>query len=237
MSLIAPRLFAYVPAARREHLRKMANRLRHPFWMGTLRRTNPVSRWAWERGTPVDRFYIESFLKTYTSDIHGHVLEVKDARYTRCFGSGVTHSDVLDISAENPEATIVADLTAAEQIEDARFDCFILTQTLQYIFEPARAIDHARRILRPGGTLLVTVPAIMRKDDIAVDFWRFTADGCRELFSRCFGRENVAVETRGNLLTSVAFLNGLAHEDLRASELECNDPSYPVLICVRAVKV
>ena len=41
---------------------------------------------GFDRGTPIDRYYIESFLSTHASDIRGHVLEVADNTYTRRFG-------------------------------------------------------------------------------------------------------------------------------------------------------
>jgi SAM-dependent methyltransferase len=236
MSLLTPYLLHCVPTAHREHFQRVAHRIRHPVWMGTLRRMAPVSRCGWQRGTPIDRFYIESFLAEHTSDIGGHVLEVKDSNYTQLFGSGVTHFDVLDINPKNPKATLIADLTAADKIPEGQFDCFILTQTLQYILDPHLAVAHAKRILKPGGVLLATVPSVMRKDDSAVDFWRFTAAACEQLFTRCFGPGNVTVEPRGNLVSTVAFLSGMAKEELRKSELEYNDDSYPVVVCVRAVK-
>jgi SAM-dependent methyltransferase len=197
---------------------------------------SPVSRIGWQRGTPIDRRYIESFLQEHRHDIHGDVLEVKDSGYTTQFGERVSRSEVLDINGSNPQATIVADLTSADVIADSSFDCVILTQVLQYIYEPERALAHTARILRTGGTVLATLPAVMRKDDHAVDYWRFTEAGSKRLFEGCFGPGNVEVVCRGNLVASIAFLNGMAGEELRESELEYHDASYPVTLCVRAVK-
>jgi hypothetical protein len=55
---------------------------------GDLRRTAPVSRWfGFDRGLPVDRRYIEGFLRRYSSDIRARVLEVGDSAYTLRFGA------------------------------------------------------------------------------------------------------------------------------------------------------
>ena len=90
---------------------KWRRRLRRVWW-GTLRRRDPIShRWGYDRGTPVDRHYIESFLAAHTADVRGYVLEVKDSTYTRRFDGGVTQAHVVDIDASNPDATIVADLS------------------------------------------------------------------------------------------------------------------------------
>src|SRR5262245_60309407 len=92
----------------------------------------PISdRWGVDRGVPVDRHYIESFLLSHRDDIKGRVLEVKDSGYTqRIGGASVVSAEVIDIDPSNTRATIVADLTREDQLPENRFDCFILTQTL-----------------------------------------------------------------------------------------------------------
>jgi hypothetical protein len=214
-------------------------RLVRPALFGSLRRTTPLStRWGSDRGTPLDRFYIEDFLDDHRSAIRGRVLEVKDSGYTDRFGSGVEVSDVLDLDAANPRATVVADLAAAHSVPADRYDCFILTQTLQLIYDVHAAIAHAHRILRPGGVLLVTVPCASQvvRGVGAGDFWRFTPQACERLFADCFGPGQVEVRGRGNVLATVAFLMGLAHEELTERELAHDDPLHPLLVTVRAVK-
>ena len=223
--------------------RKLAQRLRRltrPARLGTLRRTRPLSNyWGSDRGTPVDRYYIEAFLDRCRADLRGRVLEVKEPLYTRRLGSGVTRSDVLDIDPANPQATVVADLAAADQIPEGTYDCFILTQTLQLVYDVRAAISHACRILRPGGVLLVTVPAASRVvpgTETYGDYWRFTPASCRKLFGEVFGEGNVTVEAHGNVLSTIAFLTGMAREELSRRELDDADESLPLLLCVRAVK-
>ncbi len=214
-------------------------RLRRPAWLGTIRRTSPLSdHWGYDRGTPVDRHYIERFLEEDRERIRGRVLEVRDAAYTRRFGSGVSRSDVLDIDESNPEATVVADLAVADDIPAAAFDCFILTQTLQYVIDLEAAIGHVHRILRPGGTVLCTVPVVSRigQQELASEFWRFTPALCSTLFERAFRGGEVEVRGRGNVLACVAFLMGMASEELKPGELESDDPFFPLLVTVRAIK-
>ena len=107
---------------------------------GDFRQTTPLSPfWGLDRGKPLDRHYIESFLDRHRLDIRGHVLEVKDPGYTQRFGDDrVTASDVLDVDPTNDRATIVADLTQASQMPANRFDCLILTQVLPLIYDLAR---------------------------------------------------------------------------------------------------
>lgn len=220
--------------------RQRLRRLLRPAWLGTLRRTTPLSRhWGADRGTPVDRYYIERFIEAHRGDVRGRVLEVKDAGYARRFGRDVSAVDVLDIYPANPEATVIADLTTADGIPANSYDCFILTQTLQFILEPRAALGHAWRVLRPGGVLLATVPTVsrvIREFDYLSDFWRFTTASCSALFSERFGPTQISVQGRGNVLVSIAFLAGLAAEELASRELETHDPDFPVLVTVRAVK-
>lgn len=205
---------------------------------GIFRRTSPLSAvWGFDRGTPVDRYYIEKFLKGYRQDITGRTLEVADTQYTNQFGTGVTRADVLDIDRSNKEATLIADLSAPDQIPSSVFDCFILTQTLHLIYDIKSAIENAYRLLRPGGVLLATVPSVSRiASDEIEDCWRFTVASCSRLFAESFGAENTTVQNFGNMATCVAFLRGMAYEELSKKELAKIDDAFPLVVCVRAVK-
>lgn len=208
---------------------------------GDLRRTRPISRhFGFERGLPVDRYYIERFLAAHADDIQGRVLEVGDASYTRRFGgSKVLWSDVLDAAEGNPDATIVADLAAADQLPSGAFDCVILTQTLQFIYDLRAAIATLYRILAPGGVLLATVPGISQ---IELGPWReawcweFTERSIGLLFGDDFPSGEVTIQVHGNVLAAVALLEGIAAPELRPEELAALDSSYPVCITIRAVK-
>jgi SAM-dependent methyltransferase len=226
-------LVVKLPARQRAQLRRIVQ----PAYLGALRRTQPLSnRYGFDRGTPVDRYYIEKFLSAHASDIQGRALEVKNADYLRRYGRGVSQMDILDIDASNAEATVVADLATADHLPDSQFDAFVLTQTLQLIYDWNSALRHAHRILRPGGVLLVTVPSVSRVDRTLaeIDLWRFTPAACRRMFAEVFGPDSVTVTFYGNVLTATAFLMGMAAEDLRQEELDRADPSFPVLVAVRA---
>ena len=202
----------------------------------------PVSReFGFERGRPVDRWYIERFLAAHAVDVRGHVLEVAEDSYTQMYGGGdVSASDVLYAAAGNPDATIVGDLTTGEGIPQGAFDCFICTQTLQFIAPAAQAVDGIRNLLAPDGVVLATVPGISqisRVDDAAWgDFWRFTARGARHLFDPVFGTANVDVAAHGNVQAAAAVLYGLAAEDLTDADLAREDPDFPLLITIRATR-
>ena len=208
---------------------------------GDLRRTSPISiRFGFDRGTPIDRYYIEQFLMRYASDVRGHVLEVGDDLYTRQFGGvQVLSSDILNVDARNPRATIVGDISSSSVLPTAKFDCIILTQTLQLIFDLQGAIDFIYRALKPCGVLLLTVPGISQIDPGEWGpywYWSFTRLSIRRLFEERFGAGNVQVVSYGNVFAAAAFLYGLAVEDVNPAELDVADTSYPVTIAARIIK-
>lgn len=208
---------------------------------GSLRRTSPISRvWGHDRGRALDRYYIENFLEARSADIHGRVLEIGNAAYTHRFGGErVTVSDVLHVEHGHPDTTIVGDLTSADHIPSDTFDCIILTQTLQLIFDVPAAIRTIVRILKPGGVLLTTFPGITHTGDTEWQkawYWSFTTNSARRLFHDAFGESGVTVVSHGNVLAAAAFLYGLADRELRKDELDHHDPAYDVVITVRAVK-
>jgi SAM-dependent methyltransferase len=208
---------------------------------GDFRRLEPISReFGLDRGRPIDRYYIEDFLARHAGDIRGRVLEIKDSAFTRKFGGErVTASDVLDVDENNGRATIVADLTRAEDVPSDAFDCIICTQTLHFIYDISSAFRTLQRILKPGGTLLATFPGIGQTSCKKLDehyCWALTTLAARRLCEDAFPGAHVEIEAYGNVLAAVAFLEGLAVRELRKEELDHNDPDYELLISLRAVK-
>ena len=209
---------------------------------GSFRRTTPMSDvWGFDRGRVIDRYYIEQFLSEHASAVHGHALEIADDFYTRRFGGDrVTQLDVLHVSDRMPKVTIVADLTTADVIPSETFDCIILTQTLQFIYDVHPVVRTLFRILKPGGTVLATCGGISKlsAEDMARwgDYWRFTSMSARRLFEESFPADHVTVQSYGNVLTATAFLYGLAAEELSSEELDSRDSNFEVTIGVKAVK-
>lgn len=210
------------------------------FDFGGLRGLAPVDPlFGGGRGRPVDRFYIERFLAQHAGDVRGNALEVAEDHYTRRFGGDrVVVADVLHRDPAAPYATVVGDLADGAGLPGDRFDCFICTQTLQYVFDLPAAIRTIHRILRPGGVLLLTVPGISQISPYDREqwgeHWRFTPQSVERLLRLAF--DDVRAEGHGNVLAATAFLQGLACEDLTPAELEHHDDRYPLLVAGRAVK-
>ena len=207
---------------------------------GHFRRLQPISmQWGFDRGLPIDRYYIERFLQRHAADIRGRVLEVGDDAYTRRFGDDrVTKSDVVHLY-QSPGTTIQADLASAPQIPSDTFDCIILTQTLQLIYDMRSAVTTLHRILRPDGVVLATFPGISHTQDgewAQHWCWSLTPTSGRRLFGEVFPPEALQVEGYGNVLAAISFLHGIAAEELEAEELDFRHPTFDATIALRASK-
>ena len=215
---------------------------RRPIDFSDQLRTEPISRkFGFDRGCPIDRYYIDSFLKQNQNLITGSVLEIAESTYSKQFGHDIAAYEVLHYDDSNKKATIVGDLTKPETLPKERIDCFICTQTLNFIFDVPKAIEGSYKVLKQGGTLLCTVSGISqisRYDmDRWGDYWRFTDLSIRKLMESVFGEGNVEIVTFGNALAATAFLQGLAIDDLPdTSLLDKKDLDYQITIGIKATK-
>ena len=83
--------------------------------------------------------------------------------------------------------------------KDASFDTVLCTEVLEHVTDAERAAAEIRRVLKPGGHALVTVPFLYPVHEAPYDFRRLTHFGLRDLFER-HGCEVVGLEARGGPL-------------------------------------
>jgi hypothetical protein len=194
---------------------------------GALDRREPISRkFGYDRGTPVDRLYIEQFLHDNRSLIGGSALEVADTGYVLRFGAErVTRAIALDGRS--------ADLTKIETLPKGQFDCFVCTQTLNFIFDVTAALAGCRHVLKPGGVLLGTVAGtsqISRYDaDRWGDYWRMSPMAVERLLESA-GFTGIRIAPFGNLVAAISMLQGIAVEELPNPRLLADyDPDYVIV--------
>ena len=208
---------------------------------GDFARLTPFSAdFGFDRGGPIDRFYIETFLDENRSRVKGKVLEIGDNEYTVKYGGDrVSQSDILHVDHRNTRATYIGDITDVPQIPSAEFDCIIFTQTLHLIYDFRSALRTCYRILKPGGCLLLTVPGISHIDKGEWrDYWlwSFTDTAIRKLMTETFNGSKVDVRAYGNVYVAAAFLYGVGLAEFRKDLLAHQDNSYQVIISAAAVK-
>jgi SAM-dependent methyltransferase len=88
-------------------------------------------------------------------------------------------------------------------VPDDEADVILATETLEHIPEPSRFLAEARRCLRSGGRLVLTVPFAARWHYVPHDYWRFTPSSLKMLLVEA-GFCEIGVFARGNALTVAA---------------------------------
>ena len=196
--------------------------------------------WGFERGTPIDRVYVERFVGAHAADIRGRVLEIAAPDYTNTFGRGVEQVDILMATEGNPQATIVGDLTDAPHIPTTRSTARSSRRRSSSSTTSAPRSRRCNESSRPAACCSRPCPDSRRsrrlEDEEFGEWWHYTGRSVRRLAEEAFG----AGERRGRDVRErprgVGFLYGLAASDLESEELDAHDPLYEVVIGLRAVK-
>lgn len=219
--------------------------LRHLRWLPLSRlRTHGNGR---QIGRPIVRYYWADFLDRHRADILGRALEIGTTDSLREYGRGaVTEFNAIDIQKHSPDVTVVTDLSRADSVPAAEYDCFINQFTMHLIYDVEAALYHSIRLLTPGGVLLVNFPCVDYYFPTGLDMgtgvnlyahhW-FTPIQV-ENFLRRFDLTpaDYSIRVYGNLLTRVAYQLNLPAEACTKDELNHEDPGHPLLICARVVK-
>jgi len=88
----------------------------------------------------------------------------------------------VDIAPKAGErVTWIADLTDMPQVPTDRYDAAVCHQVLEHVPDPAAAARELQRVLKPGGTLVISVPHLSRQHELPHDYFRFTPQGLRRL--------------------------------------------------------
>jgi SAM-dependent methyltransferase len=118
-----------------------------------------------------------------------------DQRYVTLDRPDTPHSGSVDLHGD-------ADSIPAE---DGSFDAVLCTQVLEHVPEPLLALREFRRILRPGGRIIATVPFVWEEHEAPFDYYRYTRYGIEHLVRRA-GFADVDVTPRTDCFTTTAQL-------------------------------
>jgi len=114
--------------------------------------------------------------------------------------------ETLDIDTESG-ATYIADLCSNNEsiIPSNYFDVVVCTEVLEHTLQPFDAVKEIQRILKPGGTALVSVPYNFRIHGPLPDCWRFTEHGLRALFKDFEIEDLTALEDEDRFLAPIHY--------------------------------
>ena len=147
------------------------------------------------------------FLAPYLARFDGSVLDVgcgeMPFRGLLAPGARYTGIDVLisDDFGMRGSPDIVPFDGRAIPFADASFDHVLCTEVLEHAADPAALVAEMYRVLKPGGTLLATIPFAARVHYAPHDFHRFTRYRLASLFADFAA---VTVEERGDDLSVIA---------------------------------
>jgi len=68
--------------------------------------------------------------------------------------------------------------------QDCEFDSMVINQVLEHVFTPNEFFHEVFRVLKPGGTLLISVPFLWDEHEQPYDYARYTSFGIRSLLER-----------------------------------------------------
>lgn len=130
----------------------------------------------------------------------GHLLDIGcgDMPYRAVIGHQVEAYDGLDIEPRSVAVRYTGSVTDMNQVPDASYDTVLCTEVLEHVPSPTEAAHEMARVLRPGGTVILTVPFLGRLHEEPWDFFRYTRFGLTQLFEEA-GFEIVEISEHGSV--------------------------------------
>lgn len=162
-------------------------------------------------------------------------MEIAENTYTMAYGSDISNSYIFtNDSNDKRESIIIGDLVSGEGCHLDFVDCFILTQTLPFIFDVKSTAQNIVKMLRTNGVALITVRGICAiskyDEDRWGDYWGFTKQSLYRCFEGMVPNKNIEIFSYGNAKTAAAFLFGMCQEDLEENDFAYHDPLVPVTL-------
>lgn len=149
------------------------------------------------------RFELDEAIQKHKWVLKGSILDVGAGsfdRYGKYFNGAIIHLNV----APGPNTDLVG---SAEAIPapDASYDGILCTQMLGDVFDLHKVAAEFYRVLRPGGSILLTESFIDQLHDQPHDYWRFTPYSLGYLFKEA-GFKSTRVEGVGGYYSTRAHL-------------------------------
>ena len=107
----------------------------------------------------------------------------------------------IDWSAEK-RPTVVADVTQIP-FQERSFDSALCMEVLEHLPEPGRCLAEIRRVVKPDGMVLFTVPMTVHTHSEPHDFYRYTEYGLRYLLDK-HGFEIMTLRRLGGMVSVMA---------------------------------
>jgi len=115
----------------------------------------------------------------------------------------VNKFDVVNIDFdENKKPDILFDIMSAP-LKDNLFHSIFFLEVLEHVKNPFKAIEEIKRLLKPGGELILSVPFVYPEHDIPHDYFRFTKYGIKLLLKDF---DIIKIEKRSDFIHTIIIL-------------------------------
>jgi SAM-dependent methyltransferase len=155
-------------------------------------------------GVSYRRKRVDADLAAATAHFTGRVLDVGGARQRGAFRRPAGARWVVADIERGFRPDVGADVQALP-FRDAVFDAIKATELLEHVPDVARALGECRRVLRPGGHLVITAPFLERLHGDPGDYSRYT----RSMWERLLAAADlkpVTIDEQGGYFTHLAGL-------------------------------
>ena len=156
--------------------------------------------------TPAGRTLINTLDPLIDRCVHGITLDAGAGRltYTNRLARQASHLVSLD------RYRICGGLSAVGEVQSLpfrsqSFDTVFCSQVLEHIPNPLDVLIESSRVLKAGGTLVVSVPHLAYLHNEPHDYFRYTEYGLRHLVERA-GFESIEVRWSGGLISFIGHL-------------------------------
>ena len=133
---------------------------------------------------------------------HGRLIDIGcgDMAYKDVILDKVTQYDTFDVERRVAEVKFLGDIHNMDTISDSDYDCVLCLEVLEHVRNPFQAVAEVHRILKMGGTLILSVPHLSRLHEEPNDFFRYTKYGLQSLLDDA-GFEVLQITPRGGIFS------------------------------------
>lgn len=147
------------------------------------------------------RLLVEKYLRKFTADQCYDSVLVLGAGYDpyRKYIHASDNYIRFDL-VRYPGCTDVVGNAESLPFQDMKFDCVILIEVYEHIFQSKDLINEIFRVLTPGGSVVLSVPFMFHNHGDPDDYWRPTSSALVYIFSEF---REVDIYPQGNRLHSI----------------------------------
>ena len=149
-----------------------------------------------------ERIILREQIKKYAHYLSGVVLDIGAGTGDR-YGTFIQCKKFLRMDVREGEGIDIVGRAEAIPLDNESVDGVLCTQVFEHLKFPEESVREIYRVLKSGGTLLITAPQTNELHEEPNDFFRYTKFGLTAIFERA-GFKTIAHEQRGGFFTTVA---------------------------------